>query len=366
MTVGDVCAVINALAPPGLAYAWDKSGLAIGSPRAKAHGVLLALGVNPDAVRAAKRAKANLIVSHHPVIWEPLNALRTDDPHTAMCLDLAQSNIACFSAHTNLDVVPGGVNTVLADRLGVMQTAPLFSVSHSEQVKLVTFVPKTHLDRVRDAVCAAGAGVIGDYTQCSFNAPGVGTFRPGRASTPFSGVKHRVNEVPEHKLEVIVLKAKLGRVLKALFEAHPYEEVAHDVLHLDNLDASISLGVRGTLARISTLDAFAGQVRKLLDVTHTRVIGDGSRKVKSVAVMGGSGGSHIANLPNDVDVFVTGDVKYHEAELAALRGIAVIDAGHAGTEKWIVPALASYLRKHLVDVGVHTHVEPDYFRIVTK
>ncbi len=366
MTVGDVCAVIDALAPPALAYSWDKSGLAIGSPRTKVRGVLLALGVNPDTVRAAKRAKANLIVSHHPVIWEPLNTLRTDEPHTAMCLDLAQSNIACFSAHTNLDVVPGGVNTVLADRIGLKDASPLFPVSQSNQVKLVTFVPETHLDRVRDAVCTAGAGAIGDYTHCTFSAPGVGTFRPGDASKPFSGEKHRLNEEPEHKFEVIVLKAKLAPVLRALFETHPYEEVAYDIVHLDNHDASIALGLRGELARSVTLDTFAKHVRKSLDVEHVRVVGTAKRKVKHVAVMGGSGGSQIADLPRDVDVFVTGDVKYHEAELAASRGIAIIDAGHAGTEKCIVPALAAYLRTRIKDVPVRTFIEPDYFRVVTK
>lgn len=366
MTVGEVCAVVDAFAPPSLAYSWDKAGLAIGSPGTKVRSVLVALGVNPGVVVAAKRAKVNLIVSHHPVIWEPLEALRTDDPHTAMCLDLAQSKIACYSAHTNLDVVPGGVNTVLADRIGLKDPAPLFPVSQSEQVKLVAFVPEAHLDRVRDAVCSAGAGVIGDYTHCSFSTPGTGTFRPGGASTPFSGKKNRINKEPEHKFEVLVLKAKLPGVLKALFESHPYEEVAYDVINLDNRDASITLGLRGDLSRATTLDAFASHVRKVLDVTHVRVIGNAKRKVKHVAVMGGAGGGYIADLPGDVDVFVTGDVKYHEAELAALRGVAVIDAGHAGTEKWMAPVLAMYLRKHIKGIGVRTYIEPDYFRAVTK
>jgi len=366
MTVGEVCAAVDAIAPPALAYSWDKVGLAIGSPDANIRAVLVALGINPNAVRAAKRAKANLIVSHHPVIWEPLNALRTDDPHTAMCLDLAQSNIACYSAHTNLDVVPGGVNTVLADRIGLTNTTPLFSVAQSDQVKLVTFVPEQHLHNVRSAICAAGAGVIGEYTDCSFRTPGVGTFRPGRASTPFSGKKNQINEEPEIKLEVLVLKAKLPTALRALVETHPYEEPAYDVLTLENRDTSYSLGLRADLTRTATLDGFASHVRTSLDVTHVRVTGNGKRKVKHVAVMGGSGGGQIADLPDDVDVFVTGDVKYHEAELAALRGIALIDAGHAGTEKWIVPALATYLRKQVKGMTVRAYVEPDYFRSITK
>lgn len=364
MTVSEVCSVVDELAPPGLAYSWDKCGLAIGAPGAKVRAVLVALGVNPGAVRAAKRAKANLIITHHPVIWEPLNALRTDDPHTSMCLELAQSGIACYSAHTNLDVVPGGVNSVLAQRLGLGETTPLFPVSQSEQVKLATFVPETHLAKVRDAVCQAGAGVIGEYTHCSFSAPGTGTFRPGVGSTPFSGTKHEVNEDPEHKFEVLVLKAKLPAVLAALLDSHPYEEVAYDFIQLENRDPSIALGLRGTLRRAMKLDTFAAHVQSALDVQHVRVVGEAKKSVRHIAVMGGSGGSQIADLPNDVDVFVTGDVKYHEAELAAMRGIAIVDAGHAGTEKWIVPALASYLRKRTKGIGVRAFVEPDYFRVV--
>jgi dinuclear metal center YbgI/SA1388 family protein len=283
-----------------------------------------------------------------------------------MCLDLVQSKIACFSAHTNLDVVPGGVNSVLADRIGLVDPTPLFPVPQSEQVKLVAFVPEVHLSRVRNAVCSAGAGVIGDYTNCSFSTPGIGTFRPGDASMPFSGKKKQINEEPERKFEVLVLKAKLPAVLKALFKSHPYDEVAYDIINLANHDASISLGLRGELSRPTSLDAFASRVRKSLSVEHVRVIGSAKRKVKRIAVMGGSGGSQIADLPDDVDVFVTGDVKYHEAELANLRGITVIDAGHAGTEKCIVPVLASHLRKHTKGIVVRTYTEPDYFRAVTK
>ncbi len=366
MKVRDVCAVINHLAPPILAAPWDKPGLAIGSPDAKVRNVLIALGVNPDVIRAAKQAKANMIVSHHPVIWEPLATLRTDDPHTAMCLEIAKSKIACFSAHTNLDVVPGGVNTVLAERIGLVNTEPLFPVAEAEQVKLVTFVPEKYLSTVRDAVCAAGAGVIGDYTDCSFSGIGVGTFKPGETSTPFAGAKNRLNEESEHKFEVIVLKAKLPAALQALSEAHPYEEVAYDIVKLENCDASISLGLRGALTRSVSLDTFASSVRKVLDVSHLRVIGNAKQKVREIAVMGGSGGGQIGDLPDDIDVFVTGDVKYHDAELAAIRGISVVDAGHAGTEKWIVPTLASYLRKHIKGIGVRTYIEPDYFRVVTK
>lgn len=366
MTVREVCDVLDRLAPPSLAYAWDRAGLAVGTPSQKVNAVLAALSVTRETFTAAKRAKANLIVSHHPVIWEPLRALRTDDPHTALCLELAHAGIACYSAHTNLDVVPGGVNAVLAERLGLTGLSSLLEVPHASRVKLVTFVPESHLPAVRDAVCGAGAGVIGEYTHCTFSAAGVGTFLPGEKASPFSGKKHRVNEEPERRFEVLVPSARLSDVVRAMRQAHPYEEPAYDVVPLDGVDPAISLGLQGELPKAATLDAFAAKVRKDLDVSHVRMVGEPRRKIRRVAVLGGAGGSEIAHIPADVDVLVTGDVDYHDALAAQERGIAVIDAGHAGTEKWIVPALAGRLREALPRLRVASFMERDPFRIVVK
>ena len=366
MTVREVCEVLERMAPPGLAYAWDRAGLAVGAPSQRVSAVLVALSVTQETLAAANRAKANLIVSHHPVIWEPLRALRTDDPHTALCLELARAGIACFSAHTNLDVVPGGVNTVLAERLGLYGVESLIEVTHATQVKLVTFVPDSHLPAVRDAVCGAGAGVIGEYTHCTFSALGVGTFLPGQKATPFSGTKHRVNEEVERRFEVLVPNARLQEVLRALRHAHPYEEPAYDIVVQDARDPAISLGLRGNLPKAMALDSFAAHVRASLEVSHVRIVGEPRRKVRRVAVLGGAGGSEAAGMPADVDVLVTGDVDYHDALAAQERGLAIIDAGHAGTEKWIVPVLASRLRKSLPKLRVALYRERDLFRVVVK
>jgi len=204
MKVGEIGSYLEKLAPPAWAYSWDRTGLSVGNPNSTVRGVVVALTVTREVFDIARRAKANLIVSHHPLIWEPLSALRTDDPHTALCLDLAKAGIACFAAHTNLDVAPNGVNAVLAERLGLCDVDSLISVPHAGLVKLVTFVPESHLAAVRDAVCAAGAGVIGEYTHCSFSSPGVGTFLPGTKAQPFSGRKHIVNEEPERRFEILV------------------------------------------------------------------------------------------------------------------------------------------------------------------
>jgi dinuclear metal center YbgI/SA1388 family protein len=279
---------------------------------------------------------------------------------------LAADGIACYGAHTNLDVAPGGVNDVLAERLGLVEPRVLFPAREAEQVKLVTFVPAEHVAAVREGVCEAGAGVIGDYTHCTFSSEGVGTFLPGDGTNPFSGRKGAVNEEPERKMEVLVPKARLGRVLRALFKAHPYEEVAYDVVPLANRDETVGLGRRGRLPEEMPLGRFAEHVCKRLATPHVRVVGDADRAVSTVAVLGGAGGGQLARVPAGVDVTVTGDVGYHDAAAAIERGQAVIDAGHAATEKWVVPALVTYLQGQLPEVVFTAYDEPEVFQAVTR
>ena len=168
------------------------------------------------------------------------------------------------------------------------------------------------------------------------------------------------------RFETLLPKARAAEVVRALKEAHPYEEVAYDLVQLDNLDATNSLGLRGELPREIALDTFAARITRVLEIKHLRVAGNARDKVRRVAVLGGSGGGTAADIPDDVDVFVTGDVKYHEALDARERGLNIIDAGHHGTEKWIVPALSEYLKKNLKAARVTAYIEPDPFRAITK
>ncbi len=366
MKVADVIKVMDEWAPPALAYSWDKSGLATGSPDDRVTSVVTCLTVTREAFAAAKKTKAQMIVSHHPLIWDALATLRNDDARAALCLDIAAAGIACYSAHTNLDVARFGVNRLLAAKLGAANPAPLFPVSHAEMWKLVTFVPDTHLAKVRDAVCGTSeAGGIGKYTHCTFSVSGTGTFMPGPNAKPFSGEKSKLNEEPERRFETIFPKHALPHVMRALREAHPYEEIAYDLVKLENADPNISLGARFALEKPRALGDFASLVRKALSLSHVRVTGDQKRKVRTIAVMGGAGGSHAADVPADVDVFVTGDVKYHEALDAAERGLAIIDAGHHGTELPIVSLIASQLKSVLPKLRVTPFLEPDPFTAIT-
>lgn len=365
LSVRDVCRKLEEWAPAGLAYSWDRSGLSVGTPGQPVLGVLACLTVTREALARAREAGADLIVSHHPLIWDPLERLDPQDPHTRLCLDAAHGGLAVFSLHTNLDVAPGGVNHVLAQTLGLREMRPLFEAPHAGHVKLVTFVPEPHLAAVREAVSAAGAGIIGAYTHCSFSTPGTGTFLPGAGADPYSGERGVVNEEAEVRFETLVAKARLAGVLAALQAAHPYEEVAYDVVSLENVDPAVGLGARGVLDEPMTLGAFAGHVRNALGLEQLRFAGAPGNPVRSVAVLGGAGGSEAGKVPADIDVFVTGDVKYHDALSALERGLAVVDAGHAGTERGIVEVIASYLRAAFPGLPVAVYREPEVFHTVT-
>jgi putative NIF3 family GTP cyclohydrolase 1 type 2 len=179
-------------------------------------------------------------------------------------------------------------------------------------------------------------------------------------------LKHTVNEEPERRFEVLVPKARLGAAIRELVKAHPYEEPAYDVVPLEGADRSISLGLQGQLPRELTLKRFAANVCVALQVSHVRVVGSETRRVRRVGVIGGSGGGEIGSIPSGIDVLITGDVGYHEALNALDRGLCIIDAGHVGTEKWIVPALVKYLKIEFPKLRVTGTEEPDPFHAVTK
>lgn len=366
MIVRDVLGHVDDIAPQGFAYEWDRVGLRIGNLDARVRRVLVTLSVTRAVFDKARKLKADVVVAHHSPIWEPLKTLDLSDPDTKLWVDFAAANIACIGAHTNLDVAPGGVNDVLAERVGLTERRPLFPTPHVGLIKIVTFVPESHVDRVRTAMAEAGAGVIGDYAYCSFNSLGEGTYVPASTANPYSGTRGTLNREPESRLEMQAHAARQGAIIAALQATHPYEEVAYDVYSMENHDARIGLGVIGTLEKGMNGQSFAEHVRVALGAQHVRVAGPRPRSVHRVAVMGGAGGSHIGRVPEGIDAFVTGDVGYHEAQLAEARGLFVVDAGHNPTERWIVPVLAKQLRRRLKGIPISVFNERDPFTAITE
>jgi len=340
--------IIEQFAPKSLAYEWDNVGLQIGDPRAEVRKVLVALDLTPAVIEEAVANGVDLVVTHHPFLFKPLKQIRFDLAQGANIRKLIKHDLAVYAAHTNLDLAAGGVNDLLAAAIGLTETEVLEVTDQVSLQKLVVFVPETHLEPVRQALNDAGAGWIGNYRDCTFRVLGTGTFRPLAGTNPYLGQVNRLEQVAEYRLETIVPQTITEKVIKAMLKAHPYEEVAYDLIPLANAGQPIGLGRIGRLPTKLTVGELAARVKTALAVDMVRVIGDLDRMISKVAVCGGAGANLIHHAVfKGADLLLTGDVKYHEAQEAQNLGLTVIDAGHYATEQVIVPVLAELLQREL-------------------
>ncbi len=342
----DVIGLLNRICPTDLAEDWDNVGLQVGDPAAAIDKVLVCLDAEDVAMQEAQRCGAQLIISHHPLIFRPLKRLSPADETGRVLFQAIQQGIAVVSAHTNLDRAADGLNDWLAERLGLDGIVPLERPVAGNYYKLLVYVPSGHETEVMEAVFAAGAGHIGIYDRCSFRTRGTGTFRGSLDSQPFIGTPGIVEETEEVRLETLVPASVLDRVVARMLKAHPYEGVAYDLVPLANKRSDVGLGRIGQLEKTVSLKQFAEQVKTELEVSSLRVVGDLHRQIVKVAVCGGAGMSMLGEaVRQGADCLVTGDVKFHEAQRARTEGLAVIDAGHFGTEKLMVAELSSRLKK---------------------
>jgi dinuclear metal center YbgI/SA1388 family protein len=352
-TVGDVVAVLEQLYPRHRAEDWDAVGLAVGSRTAGVRRILYTVDPTVEVVEEAARLGADLVVAHHPLLLRGVHAVDLDHPKGRVVGELLRSGIALYVAHTNADVPTGGVVDALAVALGLQDTRPLRPAPLPALDKLVTFVPHDHAEQLLDALAGAGAGRLGDYERCAFTSTGVGTFRPLPGATPFLGRVGRSEQVPETRLEMVLPRADRAAVVTALLRAHPYEEVAYDLLELAAVDdPSTGLGRIGTLAEELSLDAFVDRVVAVLPATAggVRVSGDLARPVRSVAVQAGAGDDllDVARLAG-ADVYLTSDLRHHPAtEARAWPGApALVDVAH-----WAAESLWLPVARELVSAGL--------------
>jgi dinuclear metal center YbgI/SA1388 family protein len=344
MQVREVIAAVDRLAPFGLAEPWDHVGLQVGSPRDElpcgqegrsdvAPVILVALEVDDRVLDEAARVGARVVVSHHPLIFDPLERLSDDTEAGRLALRAAREGVAVIAAHTSLDKARGGMADIIGELLGLEALQPLQPAA-ADVLKLVGFVPEDDADLVRKALFASGAGVIGEYEHCSWSVGGQGTFFGGEETRPVAGVAGRDEKVSELRLEVVFPRRLRRRVVGAYIAAHPYEEPAFDIVQLENEVASLGLGRLGALPAPATLAALAAEVAAVLRLPSVRYEGDAGREVRRVAVLPGSGAEAIARgVAQVADVLITGDVKYHEARAAQAQGLALIDAPHGVTEQ---------------------------------
>lgn len=356
-TVADALAALESLAPARIAYSWDRIGLQVGAREANVSKAVVSLDRSLAAVRFAAEIGAELLVAHHPLVWEPLERI---DPATHVgrtVTELIRSGIAFAAAHTNWDAAPGGINDALAGRLGLVECVPFGSGASIGDVKLVFFCPAASTDAVVDALAAEGAGTIGLYRRCAFLSPGVGTFESLPEAQPTVGSPGQRERVDETRVEMRVPQTRMEAVRAALARAHPYEEPAADWYGLEPAQAC-PIGRIGQLSPAARLEAFGRQVDERLG-TRSTVWGDPSQQVTRVAVVGGGADDEwrAANAAG-ADVLVTGEVRQHTAVEAVEQGFALIAAGHYATENPGCAALRERLAAALPEIEWH-HFEPE-------
>ena len=345
VTVRDVWQALDEHFPFGHREDWDNVGILAGDPDASVRTVAVALTATHGVLRDLKRRHVDLLVTHHPVVFSPLKLIRPDNPASSAVYELLRSGIAAISAHTNADAAPRGVSYVMARRLGLEKIRPLLpGVPSSDSCRIVVFVPGTHAEAVIDAVDSAGGARIGGYSRCSFRSSGTGFFK-GRAETsPYMGSVGREEQVEEVRIETVAPGSLTPRVLDAIRRAHPYEEPVIDIISLRSGALGGGIGAIGEFADPVSLESALETVRRRLMPEWIKAAGPLKKTVRRVAVLGGSGGEFVGAAHGaGADLFVTGDVKYHQALDAEAVGMPLADIGHASGEKWILPEFRKML-----------------------
>ena len=345
----DIVSFLEELAPDRYALPGDPTGLQWGDLSREIGTVLLALDFSDAVLDEAFQAGAGFVFTHHPYLFSPVSSLDYSRPRERLLARAVKADVTLYSAHTNLDTAPAGVNQVLGELFGLKDMDLLWEAGSEALEKLVVFVPQGYEDEVREAISQAGAGWIGNYSHCTYQLLGTGTFLPREGTTPFVGQEGALEKVTEFRLETIMPRRIRSRVLTALFNAHPYEEVAYDLYPLENPGDSWGLGRVGRLEKPVPLEQLVQEARRVLDPGGAlRFLGDPGQMVEKVALLGGSGGSYIDRaVESGAQVYITGDIKYHEAQRAADAGLALIDAGHEATERPVLAAVARGLSQWL-------------------
>lgn len=365
--ISDILGIINKKFPFALAEEWDNAGLQLGAPTAQVKRLMVALDPLPEVIDEALARDCQLLVTHHPLIFKPLRQVTAGSATGRLVLQAAAQGLAVLAMHTNYDIAADGLNDLLAARLGLQEARPLKVTGRDTLVKLVVFVPESHLAQVRQALFEHALS-LGNYRDCSFVAPGEGTFTPQAGAQPAVGAVGRMEQVAERRLELLVSQRHLARALRTLLAVHPYEEPAFDCYPLLNEGATWGIGRIGCLDDACSLADFSDHVLERLGGGHVRLVGDPGRAIRRVAICSGSGSSLLQDAVRaGADLLVTGDIKYHEAREAEACGIALLDAGHFATERLMVTAVQQFLQTALAGAGYDCAVlvaegEQDPFR----
>jgi dinuclear metal center YbgI/SA1388 family protein len=352
MVLSELIRCLEEAYPLSFQESYDNSGLQVGSPDQEINAVLITVDVTEQVIDEAISKGAGVILSHHPLIFQGLKRLNGKGYVERCVIKAIRSNIALYACHTNADNLRDGLNAALARRLGLTNCRVLKPLK-GQLRKLVTFVPHGQAEQVRQAVFAAGGGTIGEYDSCSFNSQGEGTFRGSANTHPFAGEKEVFHTEPETRIETIFPSHLQSRIIRALLDAHPYEEPAYDIYTLENEYEKAGAGLIGELVPSLIGEQFARQVKERLGAENLRHTDFLPGNIEKVALCGGSGAFLIPEaIRQGANAFVTADLKYHQFFEADSR-ILLIDAGHFETEQVVKELFYEVLIKNFPNFAVH-------------
>lgn len=344
MKIQDITSLLENIAPASLQENYDNAGLLTGNVQWDCTGIIVSLDATEDVIEEAIANKANLVIAHHPIIFSGLKKITGKNYVERTIIAAIKNDIAIYAIHTNLDNVIKGVNGKIADMLGLEQRQ-ILSPKNGLLKKLSVFVPEAHAEQVRQAIFEAGAGEIGNYSECSFNTGGEGTFKAGEETNPFVGEKGQRHFEKEIRVETVFQQWKERAVIKALLAAHPYEEVAYDIYSLENSYAAAGSGIVGILPNEMDETAFLMLLKKTFQLEVIRHTPLRNKTVKKIAVCGGAGSFLTqAAIGSGADVYATADVKYHEFFDADGR-IVIADIGHYESEQFTINLVFDILKE---------------------
>lgn len=357
LRVRDVIAVLEEVAPPSTAAEWDNVGLLAGDPEAVVSRVVASLDAGPRALQQA--GAGGLLITHHPLIFRPLRSLAETGAAARLLAQAVRNGTAVYAAHTNFDACDYGMGRACCEELGLSHVRRAFPKLRPELDKIVVFVPESHRLDVLEAMCAAGAGRIGDYIKCSFAAAGTGTFEGLDITNPAVGERGVFEQVPELRLEVVCPRACRSRVISAMLAVHPYEEAAFDIYPLARVEEFHQITWCGQWSHAIPLREAVARVEQALCAgAAVRVVGNLDRAVRTVAVATGTAAKHLHRLHN-IDLLITGDIDHHAALEAQECGLAVVAAGHFHTEKWFAQQVRRLLDERLPELNVPILLAPE-------
>ena len=333
MKLKDFTSYLDSAIPLAYQESYDNSGLQVGLPDQEITSAMICLDVTEKVVSEAIQSECNLLISHHPLIFNGIKRITGNTSTEKILYEAVKNDIAIYSAHTNLDMLSNGVSHKMAEKIGLEKISVL-SPSPDRLLKLVTYIPESHFEKVKNALFEAGAGVIGNYDNCGYAVSGTGSFRGNDATNPFAGEKGKIHLEKEIRFETVLFTHLKDKVIKALVEAHPYEEVAYDLFALENNNIGIGLGCVGILHDPLTETDFLKLIYSVFDARGIRYSNLTGKTVSKVALCGGSGASLISEaIHSGADVYLTADIKYHDFFKTENR-ILLVDAGHFETEKF--------------------------------